>query len=78
MTENLMAGCGIKVLRRKQDLLTLIWRIRRRWDAGYGMKTGQSHVMDVTRRTTAIVIRRVREKHFHSGGMSALAGYEIE
>lgn len=80
MTENLMAGCGIKVLRREQDLLTLIWRI---WDSfkidggmrdtGYGIKTGKSQVMDVTRRTAAIVIRRDREKHFHSGGMAGLS-----
>lgn len=37
------------------------------------MKTGKSQVMGVTRRTAAIVIRRVREKHFHSGGMAGLS-----
>ena len=45
MTENLLPGCGIKVLRRERDLLILTRRMRDSFKIDGGMRDGSGETM---------------------------------
>jgi len=73
MTEILMAGCGIKILRRERDLLILTGGMRDDFKIDGGMWVEKQKITRYVTPRTAILTKRDRDKHPEWCGMARLS-----